>query len=156
MKIVFYGNRNTGQLVLSYLVAKGHQVKVITEEKRLEETARMYHLPVVDFDTMGEYDLFICCHGRRIIESKYLKDRKFINIHPCLFKYKGHNPIKRYIENKDTLGSVESQWMVEEVDAGEVIIRKEFATPVCATYANFYNIAYPYYLECIEETLKKI
>jgi methionyl-tRNA formyltransferase len=154
MKIIFFGRRNVGMLVLTYLVAKGHEVKVISDDI-VAETAKMLGCPVVNFETMGEFDLFICCHGNKIIDKKYLNN-KFINIHPCLYKYKGHSPIKRYIENKDESGSVESQWMIEEVDAGEVIHQEFFETPKLTTFAEFYNIALPYYLKCIDKTLEKI
>lgn len=154
MKIVFYGRRNMGMNVLTYLVAKGHEVKVISDDV-VAELAVMLGCPVVNFETMGEFDLFICCHGNKIIDKKYLND-KFINIHPCLYKYKGHNPVKRFIENKDESGSVESQWMVEEVDAGEVIHQEFFETPKITTYAEFYNIATPYYYRCIDKTLEKL
>ena len=154
MKIVFYGRRNVGMLVLTYLVAKGHEVKVIADDI-VAETAEMLGCPIVNFETMGEFDLFICCHGSKIIDKKYLND-KFINIHPCLYKYKGHSPIKRYIENKDESGSVEAQWMVEEVDAGEVIHQEFFETPKLTTFAEFYNIALPYYLKCIDKTLEAL
>jgi len=154
MSIILYANRNTGMLVLAHLLAKGFKVKVITEDRLIRICARYYGVEVVTLETMGEFDLFICCHGRKIIPDEYLAKGKFINIHPCLFKYKGHNPIRRYIENRDTKGSVESQFMIPEVDAGEVINQQFFDTPVVTSYAMFYNIALPYYLKCIDETLR--
>jgi methionyl-tRNA formyltransferase len=155
IKTILYGNRNTGMLVLSYLVAKGHNVKVITDDDQdIIKLCEYYGIEVVTLETMGVFDLFICCHGRRIIDSKYIEEGKFINIHPCLFKYKGHNPIKRYIANGDEVGSVESQYLIEEVDAGSVIYRREFTTGKVNSYSEFYNIAMPYYLEVIHETLR--
>ena len=154
MSIILYANRNTGMLVLAHLLAKGFKVKVITEDALMRTCAGYYGIEVVTLKTMGEFDLFICCHGRKIIPDEYLAKGKFINIHPCLFKYKGHNPIRRYIENRDTKGSVESQFMIPEVDAGEVINQQFFDTPVVTSYAMFYNIALPYYLKCIDETLR--
>ena len=41
--IIFYGNRNTGIYVLSYLVAQGYQVKVITDDKEVEKIAGYYN-----------------------------------------------------------------------------------------------------------------
>lgn len=161
MTIILYANRNTGVLVLAHLVALGHHVKVITEDPLMEEMAGRYwfdeytRVPVVTLETMGKFDLFICCHGRKIIDAKYIVPGKFVNIHPCLFKYKGHNPIKRYIANGDTRGSVESHIMTEAVDEGEVINSQFFDTPVVSSYAEFYNIAYPYYIRCVDETLKR-
>lgn len=153
MKIVYYGRRNTGMVVLAYLKAQGHDIKVMSDDAWILDLAKMFDCPIVTLDTMGEFDLFICVHGTKIIDKKYLVEGKFINIHPCLFKYKGHNPVKRYIENKDRLASVESHWMVEEVDAGDVIHSEYFETPEITSYAEFYNIALPYYFSCIHKTL---
>ena len=142
--------------VLSYLVAQGYEVRVITEDKNVRRLAYSYGLKLTELDNLGEFDLFICCHGRKIIPEEYLVEGKFINLHPCLYKYMGHNPIKRYIKNKDKLGTVESQWLIEKIDGGEVIHQEKFNTGEVSTYAEFYNIAAPYYFWCIDETLKKI
>jgi methionyl-tRNA formyltransferase len=155
--IVLYCNRNTGILVLSYLVAQGYNIKVITDGDRdIIKLCEYYGIDVVTLDTMDTFDLFICCHGRKIINSEYLIEGMFINIHPCLFKYKGHNPIKKYINNGDEIGSVESQYLIEEVDGGDVIYRKEFTTGKINSYSEFYNIAIPHYLDVIHETLKRL
>lgn len=154
--IILYANRNTGMYVMSYLVAQGYDVRVITEDNNVRRLAYAYGLKLTELDEMGEFDLFICCHGRKIIDKKYLQEGKFINIHPCLYKYKGHNPIKRYINNKDNKGTVESHYLIEEVDGGKVIHQEKFDTGEVNTYAEFYNIALPYYFWCIDETLKKI
>ena len=155
-KIILYGNRNTGILVLNYLLAKGYSVKVITEDDDVEDICSILGIKIVTFETMGKFDLFICCHGRKIISDKYLSMGKFINIHPCLYKYRGNNPIRKYIDNKDTHATVEVQHMIKEVDAGEVIGRINFETPVIETYAEFYNIAYRYYIKCLDYSLKTI
>ena len=47
-------------------------------------------------------------------------------------------------------------YMIKEVDAGEVIGRINFETPVIETYAEFYNIAYRYYIKCLDYSLKTI
>lgn len=154
--IIFYGRTQMGMVVLSHLVALGHKVKVIPEDKMIEDMCGYYNLEIVTLDTMGEFDFFICCHGKKIIDSKYLVEGKFINMHSCLFKYKGQNPIKRYIENKDTKASIESHYMVEEVDAGKVITRVLFTTPIVSNHQEYFNIATPYYYECIDKTLKKL
>jgi methionyl-tRNA formyltransferase len=153
MNVILYANRNTGMVALLWLIARGYNIKVITEDDLIRDLSYQFNLEVVDFETMGEFDVFVCCHGQKIIPKKYLVDGKFFNIHPCLFKYKGHNPIKRYIDNEDMIGSVEIQFMEEEVDSGMVIDRYEFNTPICTTYAEFYNIALPYYIKCLEAIL---
>lgn len=156
MTIVLYTRRNVGLIALSYLVAKGHTIKVISDDENVLWLAGTLGCEVVDIETMGEFDIFVCLHGNKIIDKKYLVTGKFINIHPCLYKYKGHNPIKRYILNEDNHGTVESQYMIEEADAGEVIHKEDFFTGKCSNFADFYNVALPYYYKCLDATLKKI
>lgn len=153
MTIVLYSRRNVGIIALSYLVAKGHTVKVISDDENVLWLAGTLGCEVVDIKTMGEFDLFICVHGNKVIDKKYLVTGKFVNVHPCLYKYRGANPIKRYIIGQDTEASVESQYMIEEVDAGEVICQEKFTTPICTRYETFYNIALPYYYKVLDRTL---
>lgn len=154
--IIFYGRTQMGVAVLMYLVAKGYKVKVIPEDNLVQNVCGYYDLEIVNLDTMGEFDLFICCHGSKIIDEKYLVASKYINMHSCLFKYRGKDPITRYIENKDTKASIESHYIIKEVDAGEVIKSIYFDTPVISTHGEYFNLAMPYYIECIEETLYKL
>jgi methionyl-tRNA formyltransferase len=156
MNIIFYGRTQMGMIVLSYLVAKGYDVKVIPEDDMLRQLCGYYGLEIVTLDTMGTFDLFICCHGAKIIPERYLEDGKFINMHSCLWKYKGTDPITRYIAHKDTDASIESHYMVKEVDAGKVITRVLFTTPVVLNHQEYFNISTPYYFQCIDETLRKI
>ena len=154
--IIFYGRTQVGSVVLSYLVAKGYRVKVIPEDDIVRSLCRFYELEIVTLDTMGEFDLFVCCHGEKIIPEGYLQDKKFINMHSCLWKYKGKDPINRYIVNKDTEASIESHYMVKEVDAGEVIARVPFTTPVVKTHGEYFNIALPHYYKCIDQAIRVI
>lgn len=151
--IIFYGRRNTGMCLLPYLVAKGYLVKIIPDADILW-LAESLKLEVVTMDNMGEFDLFICCHGDKIIDEKYLVAGKMVNIHPCLGKYPGHNPIKKYIENKDKFATVESQYLIKEVDAGSVINVVNFETGEVKDYAGFYNKALSFYFRCLDNTLK--
>lgn len=152
--IVLFCRRNVGLIALSYLVAKDYTVKVISDDENVLWLAKELNCEVVTLDTMGEFDFFICVHGNKILPKEILQDGKFINIHPCLGLYKGHNPIKKYIYNMDTKATIESQYMIEEVDAGGVIHKENFTTPVCDDYADFYNVAFQYYFRCLDATLK--
>ena len=154
--IIFYGRTQVGSVVLSYLVAKGFKVKVIPEDQLIRNLCDYYNLEAVTLDTMGEFDLFICCHGKKIIDEKYLIPYKFVNMHSCLWKYKGKDPISRYIANKDTEASIEAHYLVKEVDAGEVITRVLFETPIVNSHGEYFNIAIPYYYQCIDEAFKKL
>jgi len=154
--LVFYGRTQVGSVVLSYLVAKGYSVKVIPEDDIIEDLCSYYGLPIVTLDTMGDFDFFICCHGKKIIHDKYLIEGRFINMHSCLWKYKGVNPIKRYMDNQDTDASIESHYLIKEVDAGEVITRVLFETPIIKSYGEYWNLAIKHYYKCIHETMEKL
>lgn len=158
--ILLYGKRNTGVIALLYLKAKGYDVKVADDSDILVQSiANDLKCKIVYTDLELQtktFDLFLCVHGTRIFEGDELVEGKMVNIHPCLYKYKGHNPIKRYILNEDETGSVESHYMVAEVDAGEVIHREDFATGKVKNYESFYNIAYPFYIKTIDKTLEKL
>jgi methionyl-tRNA formyltransferase len=156
--IIFYGRERTGLVVLLYLLAKGYKIKTIPEDKIIEDISKKFDLETTSLSNLNneEFDLLVCCHGKRIIKGEYLKKDKFVNIHPCLFKYKGQDPIARYLKNKDTQASVESHYMIEEVDAGEIIISIHFDTPKINSHGEFYNLALPYYLDCIHETMSKV
>lgn len=156
--IILYCNRNVGVAALCYLKARGYDLLVITDkDEDVEWAARKLGVPILpnlDYIHKITFDLFICVHGRKIVEVENLVAGKMVNIHPCLYKYKGHNPIKRYILGKDTDATVEAQWLIEEVDGGEVICKEDFQTPVCSNYADFYNVALIYYYKVLDKVLK--
>lgn len=159
MKIVLYTRRNVGLYCLSHLIAMGHEVRVMTDDEDVKWLCDVYACRVIengDWKNVGLYDLFLCVHGDKIIPKNYIVAGRMINVHPCLISYPGHNPIKKYIENKGVVGSVSTQWLINEVDKGEIIHTEWFDTPGCKTYADFYNIALPYYFKAIQNTLEKI
>ena len=78
-----------------------------------------------------------------------------INLHPCLSKYKGENPIERLLKDKGKKASVGVHWMTEEVDRGEVIIEK-FLKIKGSNVTEVYNELYSVYAEVLIEALNKI
>ena len=155
--IVLYTRRNVGLYALSYLIAKGYKVKVITDDEDVKWMAKVYNCEEVTFDTMGvDFSLFLCVHGNRILKKEYLQEGRMVNVHPMLEKYKGKNPISRYITHGDLEGSVSSHFMTEIVDEGEIIHTERFYTGKVDEYSQFYNLAVPFYFRCIHETIKKV
>lgn len=155
--IVLYGRRNVAVCALSFLVANGYTVKVISDDKDVIWMANILNCEILDgWGNMGKYDLFLSVHGDKVIPMIYLLGRPAVNVHPCLFKYKGHNPIKRYIANKDTNGSVEAHIMETKPDSGAVIAGSYFETGVVNSYAEYYNIALQHYYITINKVLKYI
>ena len=156
MTIILYCRRNTGLCALSYFVAAGHKVKVITDDVDIIVLAYDLGVPIIDENTMGEYDLIVSVHWNKIIKDVYLAGKKSFNVHPCLFKYKGKDPIARYIKNKDIVGSVAAHRMTSVVDEGEVLCEWKFYTGIVEGYAEFYNLALPYYFKTFDLAMKKL
>lgn len=165
MRIIFYGGRQAGMIQLLTLLALGHKVVcVIPVDETVEAAAKSLGLEIqkpkdINEDTFIDYletlkaDLFVCCHGRQIIKPRILRMIKAINTHPCLYKYKGIEPIRRLLEDKNTKASVAVHFMAEKVDEGEVII-ENFKEITSTTVDGAYNELYPLYSETLIRALQ--
>lgn len=167
MKIIFYGGRIAGLVNLLATMALGHEILcVVAVDDVVENLALKLGLDVkkpkninedefVDYlQTLGA-DVFLCCHGRQIIKPRILNMFKCVNFHPCLYKYKGADPIKRLLADGNTKASVAAHWMVEKVDAGEVIV-ENFKEVQSTTEIGVYNELYPVYVQTLIDALNKI
>lgn len=164
MKIIFYGGRQAGLIQLLTLLALGHKIVcVVAVDEIVEEGAKSFGLEVqkpqnINDDTFVDYleslkaDLFVCCHGRQILKPRILKMVKAINTHPCLYKYKGAEPVRRLLEDKNTRASVAVHCMVEKVDEGEVIV-ENFKEVTSTTAEGVYNELYPLYSKTLIDAL---
>jgi methionyl-tRNA formyltransferase len=163
MKIIFYGRERVGLVVFLYLIAKfeGHSLKMVIDKSNscnINNIADYLNIPKIEFESLKDqdFDVLVSCHGRKIIKNDILIKGVCVNIHPCLFKYKGANLIERYIDNKDTIASVGCHIMTQEVDCGRVIKEVFFTTPIINNCLEFYNIALPYYITCVHKALIEI
>ncbi|MFH1451232.1 MAG: formyltransferase family protein [bacterium] len=166
MKIVFYGGRQAGMTALLTLLAAGEKVVcVIPVDEPVINTAKLFKLNVkkpkdindakfVKYLFSLKPDLFVCCHGRQILKKEILKISA-INLHPCLYKYKGSRPIARLLQDNEKKASVGVHWMAEEVDQGKVIA-EEFIEVKGVTQAEVYNELYPVYAKALIAALKKV
>lgn len=166
MKIVFYGGRQSGMVALLTLLALKHEVVcVIPVDDPVERAAKSFKLNIkkpedINDKKFVEYlknlksGLLVCCHGRKILKKDILTI-KAINLHPCLYKYKGADPIGRMLKDKETKASVGVHWMTEDVDRGEVIV-EEFLTTKGSNVMEIYNELYPLYSEVLVEAIDKI
>lgn len=162
MKILLYTRRNVGLYCLSHLIALGHGVVVMTDDTHVQKLATRYGCKVIgngDWNEMSatNFELLLSIHGDKKVPKGFYKEGAAINIHPCLSKYKGKDPISRYIKDKEIFGTVESHWMTDIIDeGGGIYSTPEFLTGECKTHAEFYNVAVPFYFYCLEYTLNKI
>jgi len=166
MKIIFYGGKQTGlTTLLTLLTMKENVVCVIPVDEIVGEIARKLNLNVKEVKDINdaefvEYlhglkpDLLVCCHGRQILKKDILSIG-CINLHPCLYKYKGASPIERLLKDKEKKASVGVHWMIEEVDKGEVI-EEEFLEVKGETPAEVYNKLYPIYSKVLMKAIDKI
>ncbi|MFH1077787.1 MAG: formyltransferase family protein [Patescibacteria group bacterium] len=167
MNIVYYGGRQSGVVGLLTLMALGHKVVcVVPVDDPVESVALAHGLNVqkpknVNLDEFVDYldglgaDLFVCCHGRQIIKARLLNRYKAINVHPCLYKYKGADPISRVLADGEKRISVAVHWMTEFVDRGETIVEL-FKERENDTVIGVYKELYPLYSRSLVEALKII
>lgn len=80
-----------------------------------------------------------------------------INIHPSLLpKYRGAAPINWAILNGDTVTGVTTMCLVEEMDAGDVLLQREVAIGPDETAAELHDRLAPIGAELLVETLDRI
>lgn len=166
MKIIFYGARQAGLISLLTLLSKGEQVVcLIPDDEIVKEAGEGLGLNVKKFDNINDKevvgylkglrpDLFICCHGRQILKKDILSFG-CINLHPCLYKYKGANPVENMLKHGEKKASVGIHWMTEKIDKGEVIV-EEFKEVESRTTVGVYNELYPLYSKVLIRALDKI
>ncbi len=169
MRIAFYGGQTAGVITLLTLLASKHDIRnVIYVDEGIKQIANSFQLrtfppsilddPAFPKEIAANIDLFICCHGRKILSRQFVETLPCINLHPCLYRYKGVNPIKRLIADGNPKASVASHWMVEKIDAGEILFEeyKMIENIEIKTEAEVYAQLYPLYTEVLVRTLKKI
>lgn len=97
MKIILYAGKQAGMVALLTLCAIGKKpMFVIPEDKIIEDISKDLKIPILPKTYLKEInypeldkldiDLFICCHGRRIIPKIITDNIHCINLHPCLYK----------------------------------------------------------------------
>lgn len=169
MNLAFYGGQTAGIVTLLALIGKRHKILyVIAQDKNLETIANLFSIPLIPISKLDdpdfihllekEVDLLICCHGKKILNTPLLDRVSCINLHPCLYKYKGARPIQRLIRDKNSKASVGAHWMVEKVDQGTVI-SEEFITIdniSGKTEAEVYTELYQVYCVTILKTIEKV
>lgn len=156
--VVLLTRRNVGLCALSYLVAQGLVVKVISDDNDVLWMAESLDCEIVTLETMGDYDLLLSVHWHKILPEKYLKGI-CVNIHPLLHlgeKYKGYNPVRKFIESNETVGGVSAHYMTNIPDEGEIIATETFVTGKVNDYAGFYNIALTSYFKLLDRALKVV
>ncbi|MEM3364398.1 MAG: formyltransferase family protein [Candidatus Micrarchaeia archaeon] len=167
MKIVFYGGKQAGVICLLSIMARGDKIAmVIAQDEIVNRVATAFGLLTIlpteiennTFLSKLEKlkaDLFVCAHGRKIINDQILSLLRLggINVHPCLYKYKGAKPIARLLKDNESRASVGVHYMTSKIDSGEVIIELFEDVSECHTETEVYNKLYPLYATAIKKAL---
>jgi methionyl-tRNA formyltransferase len=159
MKIILLTRRSVGVAALSWLKAKGYDARVISDDEDVLWLAERLGVDAIAMADVGDGDMLLSVHWHKIIPKEYLQNRIAVNIHPLLSlgdRYKGHNPVGKYIESNETIATIDSHFMTDEVDDGEKIETVGFVTGKVLNYAEFYNIALSKYYYLLEKTFKKL
>lgn len=170
MKIIFYGGRQAGVICLLTLLARGDKVLcVIPQDEIVESIAKEQNLSIFKPESINSKeseehlgslaaDLLICVHGRQIVKNNILQIPKkgCVNVHPCLSKYKGADPVKRMLEDGEKKASVGVHRMIEKIDAGEVIEEIFVDVEGCNTIIEIYNVLYPIYSIALKRAMEEL
>ena len=161
--IVLFTRRNVGLISLSYLIARGYKVYVISDDADvlwLALSLGVIARPHIKYlKDLGDFDMVMSVHWHKVIPVEYFNGKPAINIHPLLHlgdRYKGRNPVLKYIESNETVGGISAHYMTEIPDEGDIIATETFVTGNINDYASFYNIAFPFYFKAIDGALKKL
>jgi len=171
MRIIFMGGNQAGCIGLLTLKSLGHDVAVEASTKMVCDLAVSLKVPLFAEDLYpvgAPWDLMVSVHGRQIVPVKALDNFKYggINLHPCLWKYPGKDPIGRFPEDERKQSrsqhppvGVGAHIMTENVDAGPVIFEQfldlGFHVDSETTRTEVYNFLYPWYADVLIQAIKK-
>ena len=166
IKVSLMAGKQAGCIgLLSLYAANCDIIGVVAYDELVNQLAKKLNLPTFSSLKEDEFiklvnksDLLVSVHGREIVPIEILKVPPLgcINVHPCLYQYKGGNPVGRLLRDKNTKASVGVHYMLEEVDAGEVIVEKFVNVSGKNTMDEVYNVLYPYYALTLLEAINKI
>lgn len=166
IKISFMGWKQAGCIgLLSLCATKCDIISVVAYDEMVKIIAEKLNFLISPsikedrfVDALYKSDLLVSVHGKEVVPPEMLRIPSLgcINVHPCLYKYKGVNPIEKLLRDNNTKASVGVHYMSEEVDSGEVIVEKFVDVSGKNTIEEVYNQLYPYYALVILEAIDKI
>ena len=158
---IFAGAQTAG---LVGLIAAAQAIRiraVVTRDVAFALVAERLGYPVVETiraAPMADAALLLSVHGREIIPAETLDGLTYgaVNVHPCLWKYPGADPIGRWLAAGERRASVGAHVMTAEVDAGPVICEAFRVLPACETREEVYRWLYPVYGFVVRRALDQI
>ena len=166
MQIILLAGKQAGCIGMLAILALGHHIRsAVVYDKYTEKQAALLGLNYFkSINNVPRYpdfflsDLLICVHGREIVPTEVLEIPRYgaINVHPCLYAYKGADPIRRLMEDKNPMASVGVHRMTSKVDEGEVLTEYFRLVKDKTTEDEVYNALYPLYPIVISEALRRV
>ena len=160
---VFLGGRQAGCIGLLALLAAGWQVTAaVAYDDDLRRLAAALGLPVAGSVDSAEVAaalpgsaLLVSVHGRQIVQSAVLSQLPLggINVHPCLYAYKGARPVERLLADGNPRASVGVHRMTDRLDEGELLVERFVDVAGSTTVEGVYNALYPAYAAVLVEAL---
>ena len=153
MKICMMIGKQAGIVGLLTVLAKKIDVaSVASKDNMSEKICKNFNIPFFSsiydkkfINIIKKSDLFISVHGKEIVSAEFLNSINCINVHPCLYRYKGADPINRLLKDGETKASVGIHYMTEKVDEGDVILEEFIDISNLSNATEVYNYLYPYY-----------
>ena len=159
----FMGGRQAGCIGLLTLYAACWRPSGVVayddSVKHLAETLGLELFPSIrnaQFqECLSRSDLLVSVHGREIVPNKLLSIPPLgaINVHPCLYQYKGANPVARLLQDGNPKASVGVHRMTDTVDEGEVLAEEFVQVDGKNSAEEVYNALYPHYATTILKAL---
>lgn len=165
-RVVYLGGKQVGCVGLLSLYAGSCRVQgVVAYDNSVRVLAQSLDLPVVDsihkpsvYKWFQDSDLLVCVHGREIVPKGLLSLPRDggINVHPCLYAYKGSHPIERLLLDHNHQASVGVHRMTEDVDGGEVLMEEFVDVSGLREVQEIYQVLYPWYAVVLIKVLKQL
>lgn len=164
--VVFLGGKQAGCTGLLALYGAGCDVLgVVAYDPQVRNLAETLGLPIFDSvrqaavrPLLGRADLLVCVHGREIVPRALLRlpRRGGINVHPCLYAYKGADPVIRLLRDRNPKASVGVHRMERQVDAGTVLVEEFMDVAGWRTAEEVYNVLYPLYATVLLKAVRQV
>lgn len=167
LSVIFMGGRQAGciGLLTALGVGRCEVLGAVAHEDLFRGFAELFDVPT--FDSMREAslkpllkrsDLLICVHGLEVVPKALLELPRLggINVHPCLYAYKGLHPIERLLRDGSRRASVGVHRMTERIDVGEVLVEEFVDIGPRRTIEEVYNLLYPLYATVLFKALQEV
>ena len=164
--VVFLGGKQAGCTGLLTLYGAGCDVLgVVAYDPQVKKLASTLGLPVFDSirhaavkPLLRRADLLVSVHGREVVPQALLDlpAHGAINVHPCLYAYKGADPVARLLRDRNPKASVGVHRMEERIDHGDVLVEEFMDVSGWRTAEEVYNVLYPLYATTLLKALRLV